>query len=555
MNNDNRERASRPSNDGDDRIHARATLTWLTLILVVGLGLRTAYLLSVTSNPHFTWIDPDSYMEDACELAGNGNGWRWTFEGVEHSVEGRHYALPPLYPVFLSLFALFPFFPLTAQLGQVLLATFAIAMVFELGRQIHSSKAGLIAAGVYALWLPNIIAVWSTMQEALYVPLVLLAFVFLTRGANKETGWLLFGFSGLVFGLSALTRSMPTYFMIPVGVLYWATARNRKHALLQVGILVGGFALVTVPYSVVLSLHLGEATFIENHGGLRIVAQYGGASGHKPGGLVETALVLGKAFIDSPGELLGDWTESARSLLHVNGGRLLQIYLAARTFVGAVLWKAAVHLGADLLFIASLVLAPFGLIVAKRWRIASVFALWILLNIFLTALSGFGGARLRVPIEPHLIVLAGVVLAGQFQRRSFGWWALSASIAVLCLLTVLPQVPASLRARGDYGVRWSRPTRPKTTTMTGRVGFNINPANEMISFVVRVPESTPGPKTTHLRITIDGGLADDVHLRRQRRRFVYAWPQRQTAFVEISANDPDNDEPAELNLRLGRPSR
>jgi 4-amino-4-deoxy-L-arabinose transferase-like glycosyltransferase len=494
-------------------------------------------------------------MEDALELAGYGDGWHWTFEAVRHSVEGRHYALPPLYQVFLSVFALFPFFPLTAQFGQVVLATLAIALVFELGRQIHSSRAGLIAAGVYALWLPNIIAVWSTMQEALYVPLVLLAFVLLTRGANKETGWLLFGLSGLVFGLSALTRSMPVYFMIPAGVLYWATARNRKHALLQVGTLVGGFALVTVPYSVALSVHLGEATFIENHGGLRIVAKYGGTSGHKPGGLVDTALVLGRAFIDSPTELWGDWAESARSILHVNGGRLLQIYLAAKTYVGAILWKTAAHLGADLLFTVSLVLAPFGLIVAKRWRIASLFALWILLNISLTALSGFGGARLRVPIEPHLIVLAGVVLAGRFRRRSYGWWALSASVALVSLLTVLPQVPASLRARGDYGVRWSRPTRPKSTTMTGRAGFNILPVNEMISFVVRVPESAPGSATTYLRITIDGGLADDVHLRRKRRRFIYAWPQRQTAFVEISASDPNDGEPAELNLRLGRPSR
>jgi 4-amino-4-deoxy-L-arabinose transferase-like glycosyltransferase len=554
MNNENQRMASHRSNGGVD-VLTKKNVTWLVVILVVGLALRTAYLLSVTSNPHFTWIDPDSYMEDARELAGNGNGWRWTFEAVEHSVEGRHYALPPLYPVFLSLFALFPFFPLTAQFGQVVLATLAIVFVFELGRQIHFSRAGLIAAGVYALWLPNIIAVWSTMQEALYVPLVLLAFVLLTRGVNKETGWLLFGLSGLVFGLSALTRSMPMYFMIPVSVLHWATARNRKHALLQVGALVVGFALVTIPYSVALSLHLGEATFIENHGGLRIVAQYGGASGHRPGGLVDTAFILGEAFVDSPRAVLGEWTESARSIFHVNGGRLLQIYLAAKTYVGAILWKTAAHVGADLLFIGSLVLAPFGLIVAKRWRIASLFALWVLLNISLTALSGFGGSRLRVPIEPHLIVLAGVVLAGQFPRRSYGWWALSASIALVSTLTVLPQVPTSLRARGDYGVRWSRPTRPKRTTMTGRAGFNILPANETISFVVRVPEPTPPQTTTRLRITIDSGLADDVLLQRKRRRFIYAWPQRQTAFVEITAKDPDNDEPTALILRLGRPPR
>jgi hypothetical protein len=196
----------------------KSTVFWLIGILLVGFALRTTYLLWVTSNPEFKWIDPDGYMREARILAGGGEGWRWTFDAVTHSVEGRDYALPPLYQIFLSLFALFPFFPFSAQFGQVLLATFSIAMVFELGRQIHSDRAGLIAAAVYALWLPNIIAVWSTMQETLYIPLMLLAFVLFTRAVIANAGQLAFGFSGVTFGLAALTRSMPAYFMIPAGL-------------------------------------------------------------------------------------------------------------------------------------------------------------------------------------------------------------------------------------------------------------------------------------------------------------------------------------------------
>ena len=47
------------------------------------------------------------------------------------------------------------------------MSTATIALLFFLGRQLHSERAGLIAAAIYAAWLPNIIAVWSTMQEAI----------------------------------------------------------------------------------------------------------------------------------------------------------------------------------------------------------------------------------------------------------------------------------------------------------------------------------------------------------------------------------------------------
>ena len=543
--------SDRATGGPSERLSKRAAI-WLAAILAVGLGLRLTYLLMVTSNPHFIWIDPDSYMEDARDLAGHGEGWQWTFDAVKHSVEGRDYALPPLYPVFLSLFALFPSFPFTAQVGQVLLATLAIAMVFELGRQTHSVRAGLVAAAIYALWLPNVIAVWSTMQETLYIPLLLVAFVLLTRAVNREAGWRTFGASGVVFGLAALTRSMPVYFMLPASMLYVAMARDRKIALGGLVVWLGGFALVTVPYSAALSHNLGEPTFIENHGGLRIVSRYGDIPGHRPAGLVDTVGVLARAVLDSPGETLKEWTATAKSIFHVNGGRLLQIYLAAATYAGAVLWKLVVHLGADLLFIVSMILAPLGCVVARRWRISVLFALWIVLNITLTTLSGFGGARLRAPFEPHMIVLAGVILAGQYQRRRSGWLGLSFVVAVVSVLTVLPQVPRSLEARADYGVNWTRPTRPKTTPIEGRVGFNLLPAKGLLSFVVRAPETEVQPADIDMKVRLNGRLADDTQLGGWRRRFIYEWPEPQVVFVELTATRPKGEEPVNLILRLGR---
>lgn len=533
-----------------------ATLRWLLLILLVGFGLRLAYLLVVTSDPRFQWIDPDDYIGSALALAGGGEGWQWSFDAVRHSVEGHHFALPPLYPAFLSFFALLPAFPFSAQVAQILLGTVSIALTFELGRLIHSPKTGLIAAGIHALWLPAIIAVWSTMQEALYVPLLLAGFVLAGRAVTRSAGFWGLGLAGAMFGLAALTRSMPVYYMLPASVLYLALAANRKKALNQVAALLIGFALVTVPYSIALSHHLGEPTFIENHGGIRVVARYGEeASGDRPAGPAATATILLQVFAASPLELLSDWMSTARSLFHLNGGRLLQIYLASKSYAGAVVWKAIAHLGVDLLLILSSVLAPFGLIFARSRRFSALIGLWIAMNVLLTALSGFGGARLRAPFEPHLMVLAAVVLAGRHESRGRGWLTASTALSALLAFALLPQVPGSLRARGDYGVDWSRLSRPKTTTIEGRAGFNAGPGRGAVVFDARLAKATSPKAAANLEVRFNREVIDETRIRQRRRRLRYERPDPGPTYIELRATDSRTGEPAELVVTLRRRQR
>lgn len=124
----------------------------LAAILVVGFALRLAYLLHVALQPGFRWHDPDFYLRGGRQLAEGPHGWHWTFDAVTLWIGGRRHMLPPLYPVFLSLFASFPHLPLTALLGQLALSVGAIVLIFDLGRRLHSRRTGLIAAGGFALW-------------------------------------------------------------------------------------------------------------------------------------------------------------------------------------------------------------------------------------------------------------------------------------------------------------------------------------------------------------------------------------------------------------------
>ena len=505
----------------------------LLFLVLVGCGLRLGYLLYATSQPRYAWHDPDSYARKGRVIAGDGEGWRWTFDVVRHSsYDHRVYTLPPGYPVFLSLFALYPGYPFSAQVAQVLLSTAVIALMFTLGQQIHSARTGLIAAAIYALWLPNIVAVWSTMQEAIYVPLVLLATVVFLGCVRDDKPWWRFAAAGTVFGLAALTRSMPMY-VLPVMAVVLLLHKHRR-ALPAAAGLVAGFLALTLPYSVALSRDLGRATFIENHGSIFIVERYGGVEGDEPPALTQTAKILLGGILASPAETSAQWLAATKSVLHVNGGLLLQIYLGATTRAGAWFAKLAAHFAADLPFAGCLVLAPIGLVLCRRRDLAVYLLVWIDVNFALTMLSGFGGPRLRVPFEPHLIALAAVVLAGNYREPGKALLGCGAAVSLLLAAIVLPQFPSRLRARADYGVHWPLKAPPKRSPMTARAGFNILPANGSVRFSVR--SRNPGRRTV-VHVTVDGEPAEQIILSDREHRFELPALRLELSYVEVEAAD------------------
>lgn len=521
----------------------RSALT-LTLIVLFGFGVRMAYLLHVTSQPRYEWVDPDHYKLKGSRLAGDGRGWRWTFEAVRHSsYDQRFYVLPPAYPVFLSLFALFPGYPFTAQVGQVFFSTATIVLLFFLGRQLHSERAGLIAAAVYAVWLPNVIAVWSTMQEAIYVPIALLAFVLLLRAAAREASarWWDYAVAGVAFGVATLTRSMPMY-VLPflVALLVY---RDRARSAANVAALLAGFCLLTIPYSVALSNHIGRPTFVENHGSIFIIERYGGLDGDAPATLTQTAAILVGAFVDAPRETIRDWWKTTESVFHVNGGRLLQIYLGAASKTGAMFAKLATHVFADFSFVVCLVLAPLGVVLCRRPFLAQFLVAWIVVNLGLVALSGFGGPRLRAPIEPPLVALAAVVLAGGFRHAHKVVVAVAGAAALLLAWIVLPQLPSSFSARADYGVHWPLKAPPKRSAMTGAAGFNVFVSNDAVRIHVR-PRNPSGK--TDVEVRLDGETAERARLSDQEHRFELAWPGPGLVHVEVFASDAKTGEPVRL---------
>jgi 4-amino-4-deoxy-L-arabinose transferase-like glycosyltransferase len=508
-------------------------------ILALALLVRLLYLAQASSRPGFRIDDPDSYLRQAERIALGPSGWRFDFDVVEHAVEGRRYALPPLYPVFLSLFALLPGFPVNVLVGQAAFAGLGCFCAFLLGRDIHSDRAGLVAALFYALWFPNIIAVWSTMQETLFVPLLLLAFVVLLR-ARSFGG---FGGAGLLLALAALTRSLPLYYVPFAAVLLVWRYGIRRGAVLASG-LVLGFAALTVPYSVALSRHLGAPTFIENHGGIRIAAEHG-AEGARPPGPLSTAATLLRELVAAPGKTIGDWGATAVSILHVNGGRLLQIYLGAETRLGAAAWKLAAHVFSDLPLLLVLTLAPFGFVLCRKPDRAVFLVAWILLSFGLTVVSGFGGPRLRAPFEPHLMVGAAVVLAGEWRRPRNVSLRGAAIVSLAFLSAVVPQLGRSFAAKGDYGVHWPLDPPPKRAAMEGKAGFNVLATDGFIELAVR-PRNDGRP--TRVSVVLDGEPAGSEVVEAAEHWFRYPTEKAGLVYVELVSEDRESGSPVRALL-------
>jgi hypothetical protein len=528
----------------DGKIHTPQRRSWVALaaILAAGFGIRLTYLLLAVRTPGFRWEDPDGYLHRAFLLA-RPDGWHWTFDVAKY-VHGQVYALPPLYSIFLSVVALFPGLPFSALLAQTVLSTIAIALVFLLGRMLHSSAAGLWASAAYALSVSNIFNVWSTSQETLYIPLLLLAFVLYGRALTRDAGPLAFGVAGVVLGLAALTRSMPLFFVVPFAALHVAAAPNRRVALRQSVACLTGFAVVVVPYCVSLSRSIGQLTLIDSHSAIPVEP---GSSGQPAPGHLATAEALWRLIAGNPVGFLQNAAGRAQSLFYVNGGRQLQIYVVAGSQATAILWKIIAHIGTDAVLIVSSILAGLGAVLCRNTRLALAFLLWAGLNIAIASVGGFGGARLRSPFEPLLLVLGAVVLAGGWRSRPRSVMAFAMAVGMAMALVVVPQLPRSLASWPDYGVRWPSVLKRDIGHIHGTGAFNVPAYDGVAEFRVQSAAATD----TQVDVRADGVTVRSFRLDQDWRSVMWPWPRRGLAFAELRATDVNTHAPVDVRIEVG----
>ena len=216
----------------------RAISVWW--LAAAALALRLAWVLLANPNPSLAGGDGPFYLHLANQIA-RGNGMQ--FNGMPMAVVG------PVYPAYIAGLQLLVGEPLiqeTARVGQALLSAVLALVLYAIGCRLHSTAAGLWAAGLFALDLRFIVEAGSISTETLFsLMLMLTVLAYLQARAHAKPAWWML--AGVLAGLTALTRAVAQLLPFVLLAHVWLQRRPRvagRHQLL----LLAGFAVAVAPW-------------------------------------------------------------------------------------------------------------------------------------------------------------------------------------------------------------------------------------------------------------------------------------------------------------------
>ncbi|MEI6667390.1 MAG: glycosyltransferase family 39 protein [Acidobacteriota bacterium] len=449
-----------------------STRVALAAILSAGFLLRIVPILILARASPFTFGDPDGYAYSGAYVADHPGTWLWLRDVVQFG----HYLKAPLYPSMLTAIAVVwrSAFPLNAAILQVLLAVASGVAMFRIGQRLHSARAGLIATGLYMCYLPNF---GSQMfgQEALFIPLSLAAFAVHLEVAATDRRPRAFAWAGVLYGMTALTRSLPLYYVPPVAALHVWWATDRRTAAQQAAALLMGLFLTILPYSFFISSLWSHWVFVDTQGVRAIVETYSDHPGSHTPGMVESLSMVTKAFVAAPVKETADRIGRARAFFYLKGGQWLQVDAPRlATAGGAAALKAFVHLVYDIPTAAILLLSPMGFALARGRREAVSLVLWPLIALALMIAFLWSGGRYTASFLPQLMLGASVVFAGGWRWPRRGVMAAALVCAGIVAVPIAISVPLTVWGHADYGIRFkvARPDGPAFATMANEAGFS-----------------------------------------------------------------------------------
>jgi hypothetical protein len=474
----------------------------LASLFAVAVLLRVAFAAYVnthaTAGPEIP--DADGYIGAALMLAKGGP--RALFDALTYAYDG--FMKAPLYQVFLALFAGAPDFPrLIPYLHAVLSAT-TVVSAFALADALHSRRAAWLSAIAAAVWFSSVISPPGIWQEQLYAPLLAAAMAVLAA-ALTDDGAALFAVAGAMLGMAALTRSMPVFFVLAAAAL-WKWVDDSPARWRRLFVWLAAFAIVVGPYCVAASLHARQLVLVENIAFSRV--DRFDPPGHPISAGFAPARSLGAGFAIRARQFAADpvWVTRrfiwpVRELLTPTALPWLRFYDVAAGKEQAMettwlvrVWSVAGEAGV-------LLLAPLGAVFARRRATVVLFGAWCLLHVLAVATTGDAGPRYRFPLEPFLIVLASVAIAGSWRSASAMLLCTAGAAALVIAIGLAHFIPETAAVRPDYGVeKWSRNLGDRLTVAHGAAGMNVAASGRRVRLHVRCRTgSACGP----MRVTVD----------------------------------------------------
>ena len=544
-------RLARPSN---------VTLVALAIILAAGFLVKLIPIVDLAMSPPFSLADPDGYAYSGAYVADHPGRWMWLRDVVKFG----HYLKAPLYPAMMCIFAFIwrSGFPLNVAMFQVLISVASGLAMFRIGQRLHSPKAGLIATAFYMFFLPNFASPMFG-QEALFIPLSLAAMALHLECAATDRQPRAFALAGVLYGLTALTRSLPLYYLPPVAALHVLWATNRRLGVRQATALLVGLFLTILPYSLFISSQWSHWVFVDTQGVRAVVDTYSDHPDSHTPGMVESLSMVGKAFAASPIKETQERISRARAFFYLKGGQWLQLDAPRlATSARASTLKAFVHLLYDVPTAAILLLSPIGFALARGRREATYLILWPLVALALMIAFLWSGGRYTASFLPQLMLGAAVVFAGSWRRPKRGAMALAVMCAAIIAIPVGMSVPLTIWGHPDYGVKFKAVfvDGPQVGQMKNEAGFSVFTDGGRVELAL-TPDSHPpaGETGTWIEVRVDGVRQPLVRWAPGRTERVRIDTPARLVYIELrvvsGAGRSDGGGPTEIEVAIGRTGR
>ena len=334
--------------------------------------------------------------------------------------------------------------PVAARIGLALAGTLAVLVVYLLGRRLAGPRAGLVAAGLAAVYPPTLFYTSLLSGEPLAiltVPGAVLAFLWAADSGRSPWAWAL---PGLLLGLTAFLR--PEYLVLTallaaLAIVLVGRRNGPWRGVAAGGLMVVAFAATIAPWTVSASNELGRFVPVSTGGGKALfIGTYLPGDGlhdrtkqhlyHRFRGtdpppdqlrqipmnplLDEVAekypeLPRDEALGRVGRENLVRWaTEEPRAVAQMIAGKIAHMWhgSGSPSYTPA---GGAVHYLVLAAGLAGLVL----LLVRRRWEVLPILVL--LVGISLIGGLLLAGTRRNLPVMPLVIALAGVSLVAAFD--------------------------------------------------------------------------------------------------------------------------------------------
>jgi 4-amino-4-deoxy-L-arabinose transferase-like glycosyltransferase len=319
----------------------------------------------------------------------------------------------PLFPLLLAGLVKLGITGGDGRLLGLLTGGVTIAALGLLGRRLAGDRAGLLAAGIAALYPTLIAADGAMMTESLFgclAALALLAAYRLVDAPSVGRALVL----GVLLGVAAHARA-EALLMLP---LLLVPVLRRPGGVKAAAAVCAAFALVLVPWTVRNWSAFDRPVLIATEGGETLAGAncervyYGNRIG-----TWEVSCVHFSGHGNEAAELNDAGRDGVRYATHhldrlplVAAARVARTWGLYRPFQlpeGRRAW--VMHLGVGVYFVL-VPLAVYGLISLRRRRVPVWIVLTPFVTVTLTALSAYGAVRFRHSAELSLVVLAAVAV-------------------------------------------------------------------------------------------------------------------------------------------------